>query len=117
MIRLEPGRTVRGFGDFIEISAARIAQAVNPDDGWAIIADHKSHAAFAAGHVEKAEIIRHAREVLGLDRLPARHALLAEVTVPELQQPPLIDGLDHVRPRFWKQHRKDAPISPAVESI
>jgi hypothetical protein len=52
-----------------------------------------------ADHVEKAQIVRNARQIFRFDRLPQRHAARPQMPSPEIEQPTLVDRSNHVRAR------------------
>jgi hypothetical protein len=79
--------------------------------------DLKARAVIAADDVEKAQIIRHARQVLGFDGLPAWHAPAVQMTAPEHQQPTLVDGPDNIGLRDCELHGKSPPTRPAGEAF
>jgi hypothetical protein len=74
----------------------RQSRAVDLADGYAVKSDLKPRPIIATDDVEKAQIVRHARQVFGFDRLPTRHPPAVQMAVPEHQQPTLVDRPDNI---------------------
>jgi len=100
----------------VEEFAAAIDRAVDLADGVAVVADQETRRPAAVLDVEQAEIGGDRLEMLGVHRLPLRHAVFAAVALPELQQPTLADRPDDVRTCDSKLHWA-SPLLPRRPTV